>query len=194
MKYFFRFFLYIAKITGMILLIALLVYIAFNTAMGISQMYVMVTDGMEARADYVITGDKTVDLTKYFSEKFIQNDELLLDDTYENYNIKSFNHTLSIEWIWCWPWSDTASVTATERITYIDGDMKSEFKTEKQRREKKQIPPPEWENIKYEIKFVKVNGQWKIDSLRFLELAKKEDEITRLTLPPTATPSASPGR
>ena len=197
MKYLIRLFTFWFKLIAITLLVGALIYIVFFMAMDMINIGIIAKDGMVARAEYVIKeqfddakkADSKAELNRFFTDACLKADEKMLDISYKNYTIKSFNHKMKTQWIWVWPWQTETSVRITERISYIDGDLLKEFKTEEQITEKTIINPPAWENCVIDLVCVKRDGRWKIDAIQFVELATDENKIVRLTMPPTPTPA-----
>ena len=66
------------------------------------------------------------ELTKYFMPSFLEQDQVLLatkqgNSPYKDYNVRGIDHRLEMDWMWCWPWEDTARANIVERIPRIDG-------------------------------------------------------------------------
>ena len=65
---------YLLRTLLVIALIVVLCLTAFVTAMHISNIYILVTEGLELRAGYILQGGEIAPLTEYFTENFIAQD------------------------------------------------------------------------------------------------------------------------
>lgn len=159
---------YLRRLIGFIvtrLLAALIVLgmltVSFYFAMNATNIYIIIKDGMARRAQVVMMDTDAAELSKYFSGTWIARDELVNAslnhaDAYENCKITGFDHRLTLNWVWCWPWDDTARATATERIPAIDGRGGADG-------------VPKWQGAKYEMILSRENGNWKIKNITMLE-------------------------
>jgi hypothetical protein len=76
-----------------------------------------------------------------------------------------------MEWMWCWPWEDTARADITESIPRIDGRVNSaDREALLAAGGEALLNPPKWQSAKYRAVLTKENGQWRIKSLTLLEL------------------------
>lgn len=151
-------------ILGRLLLICLLgallvcgFYMCLNTA----NIYIIVTDGMQKRADVILTREDAAALNFYFHPDFLTRDRALegaFDGTsaYMDYTITDFEYDLKVESLWAWPWDYTATCTVTERMPEIKGSVISGRSNE--------VSPniPQWQGGKYSLTLTKQDGAWKI--------------------------------
>ena len=157
---------YILRTVIVIAIIAGLLYFSFNTAMGMANIYIITTDGMKKRADVVLGAEDATELVEYFSARILDNDPLLLSGKYADYTIKSYDYKIKVEKVWALPWKDTGTITVTERVQQMDGEMLKEKIPEGQ----EASPLPEWESFRYEITLQKnENGRYFIDKIDKLE-------------------------
>ena len=106
-------------------------YMCLNTA----DIYVILTDGLQKRADVILTRDDAEKLNFYFHADFLSTDPALegaFDGTsvYVDYKISDFEYDLTIEKLWAWPWDNHATCTVVERIPSITGTVISSRKSE----------------------------------------------------------------
>ena len=132
-------------------------YMCLNTA----NIYVILTDGLEKRADVILTQEDAEKLNFYFHADFLSNDRALegaFDGTsvYDDYVITDFEYDLKIEKLWAWPWDNYATCTVVERVPSIKGSVISS------RRSEASSTVPSWQGGRYDITLVKSNGLWKI--------------------------------
>ena len=101
---------------------------AFYMALNSGNIYILVTDGMAKRVEVALTREDASELNKYFSADFLNNDPVMqiafsANSPYIDYNITDFDHVITLEWLWAWPWQDTAYCTITERVPSIEGSV-----------------------------------------------------------------------
>ena len=75
----------------------------FVTAMHISNIYILVTEGLELRAEYVLQGGEITALTEYFSEEFVAKDPALYDGAYADFKVTNFIYKLEIKSLFALP-------------------------------------------------------------------------------------------
>ena len=110
-------------------------------------------------------------LLSYFSGSYLERDESLIkaaehNSPYENYTIKGIDHRLSMEWMWCWPWDDTAIANITESIPAIDGKLNSSLRNTAT---DEQLIVPKWPSARYNVVLSRTSGQWQIKNVTFVE-------------------------
>ena len=132
-------------------------YMGLNTA----NIYVILTDGLERRADVILTQEDAENLNLYFHADFLSTDPALEgafdgSSVYDDYNITDFDYELTIEKLWAWPWDSYATCTVTERVPGITGSVISS------RRSEVSSEIPAWQGGRYDITLVKQNGTSKI--------------------------------
>ncbi len=149
-----------SKLIWLCILLGMLVcafYMCLNTA----NIYVILTDGLEQRAEVILTQEDAEKLNFYFHADFLSTDPALegaFDGTsvYDDYTITDFEHELKVERLWAWPWDTYATCTVVERVPKITGSVISSRKSEAS------PTVPSWQGGRYDITLVKVNGSWKI--------------------------------
>lgn len=172
MKYLRRLIWYVATRLMAAVAVLGLMTMAFYFTMNATNIYVILKDGMAKRAQ-VITMNAQEDLTKYFSPAYLERDAMLVqarngESPYQlYYTITGFDHRINLDWVWCWPWEDTARATVTERIPAIDGRMKPSA-----REAVNAIgwtPQPKWQPAQYSVTLGRENGQWRVKNLSVLK-------------------------
>ena len=144
--------------------VLVLMTLAFYFSMNATNVYIILKDGMAKRAQVIMMGED-VDLTPYFSRNCMDRDALLSQglngqtDYQLYYNITGFDHRISLDSFWCWPWDDTAQAVVTERIPAIDGRAKASV------RDQEGIAPLEWQTVRYSVLMTRENGQWHVKNL-----------------------------
>ena len=147
----------------------------FYYAMNMTNIYIVLKDGMARRAQVVMMTEDVTELRKYFYDSFLSRDaavQTVVEGTspYQAYNIVGIDHRLSMSFTWVWPWDSTARVDITERIPAIDGRVKGAVAEDYiDRFGSDALYPPEWISARYRATLVKENGQWKILSIQTIE-------------------------
>lgn len=156
-------------------LLSAIFIIAFYLAMNFTNMYILLTDGMQARASVVLMQEDASELTKFFRRSFLENDEVLRigmseSSPYANYDIRGFDHRVSLEWAWSWPWEDIARADFVESVPRIDGKIKaSKREAVVEAMGEGAASPPDWSSSRYRATLTRTAGQWKISNLQLLE-------------------------
>ncbi len=165
MLYFRRFVWFVAK--TLVITCALLGMLAcgFSMAMNLSNIYVVLHDGMQKRVDVILTRQQAEELNKYFHADFLLADPALAgalsgDSAYVDYNITGFEYDLTVEKMWAWPWDDYANCTVVERVPSISGTVIAS------RRSQVSSRIPKWVGGRYEMTLAKQAGQWKIVGMK----------------------------
>ena len=189
--------MYLVRTLLFIIMGCILCIIAFLTAMRVSNLYILASEGMALRADCILSDGAQNDLEEYFTLTYLENDQALKDTTYDNYTISSYNYDLSVEKISVLPWSMKATVTAVERVSAkgeINVDQLSEGESIAD------YPVPEWKSRRYEIEFLNNKDRWYINNLTALAEDPASEpmgtpDLSLSPIPaatPTATPTATP--
>ena len=175
-----RFLGFIASRIFFLTLISALLIMAFYLAMNTANIWVLIDDGLDARAGVVLMREDASALDKYFRSEFLSKDPVLqvgLSDTspYVDYEIRGYDHRVRMVSVWAWPWDNVARAEIVESIPAIDGTIRSS------RREaalaaggEARLSPPKWTTSRYRATLVRSAGQWKISNLQLLEQLKDE--------------------
>jgi len=172
LKYLRRGIWYIASRLLVICLILGIAVTIFYYAMNLSNLQIIMKDGMAMRAKVImgIEDDASV-LNRYFQPAALSSDELLNaalnnNTPYSDYNVRGIDHRLNMLFFWTWPWDTTVSVTLQESIPRIDGRVKGSRADEIiAQKGNRGLYPPDWPDTQYRVTLVKENGQWKIRSM-----------------------------
>ena len=176
MKYLRRFIWYLAGRLLLICLILGLAVITFYYAMNLTNIQIVLKDGMAKRAQTVMGMENSAELGKYFSASFLERDTALQTVTqgnspYQYYNVRGIDHRLELSFFWIWPWEDTARVDVTERIPRIDGRAKGAYAEQLTAAGGSEaLYPPKWQAGRYRAVLKKENDAWNIASLTLLEI------------------------
>ncbi len=166
----------------------------FLTAMNVSNLYILTTEGMELRAKTILNNGSALDLSPYFTETFIQNDPSLYAGSYAGFTIKTYNYRIDVERFSVLPWGNTATFRVTERMLAVSAVQTDTSETAEK------LTLPEWTDARYDVVFKIVDGRWYISELHVIELnppeqAKPTPNMSLLPSTPTtalAAPTASP--
>ena len=174
-----RFLNFIASRMFVLTVVCALLIIAFCLAMNTANIWVLISDGLDARAGVVLTGEGEEELTRYFRQEYLSQDPVLqvgLSDAspYRDYEIRGYDHRVRMVSVWAWPWEDVARAEIIESVPAIDGTVRSS------RREaalaaggEERLSPPKWSTARYRVTLVRSAGRWMISNL---QLIKQIDE------------------
>ncbi len=191
MKYLRRGIWYLASRLLLICIILALMIVVFYYAMNVTNIQIILKDGMAARAKYVMGIDSNLsELDKYFSSQYIrqtvepkqdksdqdpnkneQADPVKLaykgESPYADYTIRGIDHRLDVDFFWVWPWEDeNIVITIPEKIPRIDGRVKGTIASEVIREKGSEaVYPPAWEEAAYRVTLKKDGTQWKISRM-----------------------------
>ena len=175
MKYLRRIVWFFANRLLLLCLILGLIVTVFYYAMNLSNIQIVLKDGMAARAKQIMGMiDSRKDLEKYFLPVCLENDELYQKTVaegspYEDYNVRGIDHRMEMGFVWVWPWENSARLTITEKIPRIDGRVKGTKADEVIARDGAEaVYPPAWQDAEYKVLLSRENGQWKIRSLSLI--------------------------
>ena len=170
-----RFLNFIASRMFFLTVISALLIISFYLAMNTANIWVLIDDGLTARASVVLMGTDSSDLSKYFKQEFINQDPVLqvgLSDTspYKDYEIRGFDHRVRMVSVWSWPWENVARAEIIESIPAIDGTIRAS------RREaaldaggEERLSPPAGATSRYRVTLTRTAGRWMISNLQLIE-------------------------
>lgn len=149
-----------------------LIMTVFYYAMNLSNIQIVLKDGMANRAKYIMgMDDSRKELGKYFLQACLENDAAVLaadegNSPYRDYNVRGIDHRLEMGFLWVWPWDSSVTLTIRERIPRIDGRVKGSKADEAIARDGADaLYPPAWEDAEYRVLLTRENGQWKIKTL-----------------------------
>ena len=187
MKYLRRLLGFIASKLVIFTIVSTLLILAFYLAMNTSNIYILLADGMKERASVILTRQGAAELNGFFEGEYLSQDEglsigLSQNSPYYYYNVTSFNYDLSMEWMWSWPWEDTAEAVIVEKIPRIVGTVASDYRS-MAAAGTIAATPPDWVGGRYRVTLKRVNGVWKIASLRQTQVI-----VNPTPVPAPATP------
>ena len=141
---------YILRFVLIASVVVTLCYAALMEAMYVSNIYIIVTEGMEMRADCILGNKSKAELTEHFTESWLQEDEAVNGNKYSLYRVDSYDHRLEIEKFRVWPWSKEATLQVVERVPNIQATPYSSDTTD---------PVPSWVAGRDEINVDKFDGR-----------------------------------
>lgn len=163
-------------------------HIASNSA----NVYVIATDGLKMRAATALapnTVNPGLDLSMYFTDTYLAQDDLLLHNPYEGAEVTDYVYHLRVKEIWCRPWDGIAHLVVEESIPSIDGYFLGESV---EGDNVQRLPLPPWPHNKYRITCRLIGGIWMVDEMQLIEELAPEPTPTdepKVTLPPPAEPT-----
>lgn len=170
-----RFLSFIASRMFFLTVISALLIISFYLAMNTANIWVLIDDGLTARASVVLMGEDSSDLSKYFRQEFIVQDPVLqvgLSDTspYKDYEIRGFDHRVRMVSVWSWPWENVARAEIIESIPAIDGTIRaSKREAALASGGEARLSPPDWATSRYRVTLTRTAGRWMISNLQLIE-------------------------
>ena len=188
MKYIRRVLWFFASRLLIFSVIASVLILAFYLSMNASNIYILLSDGMRQRTEVILTREDPESLNSFFRADFLKSDEALAlglssQSPYVNYKITDFESSVKLEWIWSWPWEDTAQATIVYRVPVIHGSVVS-GKTALVKSGVLTSTPPVWQGGRYSMTLYRVNGQWKIAGMKQTQIILEPE--------PTPAPTLSP--
>jgi hypothetical protein len=176
-----RFIWYLASRLLLVIVLLSLFTVTFYYAMNLTNIYIVLKDGMAKRAQVIMMNEDATELNKFFQSSYLQRDENLLlamegKSPYQLYTIRGIDHRLDLTWMWCWPWESTARVEFVERVPRIDGRVNRTYTdAAKQLYGDSYESPPKWQAGRYSATLVQENNQWHIKSILLKEALTDED-------------------
>ena len=167
MKKLIRFISFILSKIIVITLVFLLCAAGFMVSMNVSNLYVMLNDGMKERANVILYNHDTSGMSKYFTSYFMENDEYLtLREKYSKYRVNTYGYNLQIESLLIWPWATNATIYVNEAVYSIDGAIDTTIYDKDQAMLSGTYYPPQWQNYRYKVTLIKSqDGLWHIEDL-----------------------------
>ena len=170
-----RFLSFVASRLFFLTVISALLIISFYLAMNTANIWVLIDDGLSARAGVVLMNEEQADLSKYFRQEFISQDPVLqvgLSDVspYRDYEIRGFDHRVRMVSVWSWPWENIARAEIIESIPAIDGTIRSSRREAAlQNGGEARLSPPQWATSRYRVTLTRTAGRWMISNLQLIE-------------------------
>jgi len=133
----------------------------FIGAMHVSNIYILVSEGMEKRAACILEGGSVNELTEYFTEEFVAKDPALYAGTYNGFTINNFIYKLDVTSLMVLPWDTSASMKVTERMLSLSGTPNDGMPED--------AKLPAWTPVRYNVKLKRIGDRWYISDIILLE-------------------------
>jgi len=190
-KYVRRLLWFVASKVLIVSLVVVILVFAFYYSMDAANIYTLLGDGLKQRTSVILTRQDPEYLKSFFRNEFLNNDEplrvgLSQSSPYLNYKITGFDSSVTLESVWSWPWSNTATATVTYRVSNITGAPASGA----QSADGGALPanPPAWATGRYTMGLIRQNGQWKIASMQQTQVLVDPTPSPHPTVSATAGP------
>lgn len=152
---------YVLRTLLIITLVVVLCLAAFITAMHTSNIYILVTEGLEKRADVILKGGDISGMSEYFTQEFIAQDSALYSGEYDGFTITNYIYNISVKRILVMPWSGSTSVRVYDRMLTLSGAANEDMP--------EGSALPAWTPALYSVRLKKIDGRWFISDLRLIE-------------------------
>ena len=172
---------YLLRTLLVIALIVVLCLTAFVAAMNISSVYILVTEGLELRAKYILQGGEISSLTEYFTENFIAQDPALYAGAYSGFNVTNFIYKIEVKSILALPGDNSATVKVYEKLLSISGSPIEGADPD--------AKLPQWVPATYNVKLRKIKDRWYISDMILLKQNPAEKPLPTPDYSQLATPA-----
>lgn len=176
---------YFMRTMLIIVLVGVLAVGVFMTAMRISNIYIIGTEGLQLRMNYILQDESILTMQEYFTARFLAEDTAMQNNIYDDYDITSFDYRIEVNGFSVWPWSTTAELTITEDMYAIKGSI-LESKIPEDADPEAEYPIPEWNAGKYRVNFVLNDNRWYIDGMEWISSVTPGDEAATMGADQTA--------
>lgn len=193
MKYLRRLMWFAASKMLIYTIIVAVLILAFYISMNAANIYVLLNDGLKQRMDVILTREDPGYLNTFFQADFLANDEQLQtalspESAYLDYKINGFDTAVTLEWIWSWPWEDTAQATILFRVPSIRGTVVAS-KAALVRNGQLAAAPPQWPSGRYRMEIRRTGGKWKISKMVQTQFLIENTPTPAPTLSPSQPPA-----
>jgi hypothetical protein len=179
---------FIMRLLGILLALALAVVLVFFSAMQAMETNVLLREGLDARAQVIFHKKDSVDLAKYFSAVCIDADQELKEGRYDDFTISLYNHKIDAPLQWILPWQSEIELQVTETMVNLKG-----YVTDRSSQGAEDRELPGWINGRYRIVMQRTGSFWSIDSKWMITEMELLEEVEVAPLPiPSILPTNSP--
>lgn len=193
MDYIVRFLFALLKITLIAAIVLTLCVCGFKLAMNVSNIYILVSDGMAMRTAVVLGISQQDELPKFFSNACIQSDPVYLEQTYVDYEMTAFDSEVEISSLDTTPMATTAKVALKQKVNSVTGFLPVSKQTTEQLANPNKIPAPQWTgNRNFELELTYMDDQWRITNVIPLPNTEEDDAAIAAIIEAAATPTPAP--
>lgn len=143
----------------------------FMAGLYTSNVYIILQDGMEKRADCILCEGSLWELSEYFTDDFLLNDEELTKHAYADFTVSAYDYRVEVEKLLVMPWEKETTVRVVQKLASIAAAPNEQGENI--------LPPalPEWPTTLCEVGFIQKDGRWYISSLTVLETNPLESPL-----------------
>lgn len=153
---------YVLRTLLIITAIVGLCLVVFIEGLQVSNLYILVTEGLEKRAEVILSNDESDELRMFFTEQCLKNDDKLDRDIYKDFTVASYDYRIEIKELFVLPWGVRAHMTVDARLAAINASANVE--------EGMPAPQlPKWEAGRYQVVFLREGSRWYINSMTLLQ-------------------------
>lgn len=161
---------YVMKTLVIITAILLCCFGIFVEGMYVSNLYILVTEGLEFRAEVILQDGPVIELTEYFTEEFVKSDSILYEKRYELFEVEAFDYRVDIESFNVMPWSKHAVVKVKARLASINASIADAKKNP-------DAKLPEWDDGIYNIHFTREGSRWYMSDMELVSNQFEEEVL-----------------
>ena len=132
---------FIASRMLLLTVVSALLIISFYLAMNTANIWVLITDGLDARAGVVLMKGDASQLDSYFRQEFLSQDPVLQGRAEIIESIEAIDGTI---------------LSSTREAALAAGGQS-------------RLSPPKWATSRYRVTLVRTAGRWKISNLQLIE-------------------------
>ena len=132
----------------------------FVEGMYVSNLFILVTEALEQRAECILTDGAVLELTEYFTEDFVRNDTELYAGLYDAFTMASFDYRVDVEKINVLPWYNRATMQVLTQLAAVNASANDPDSGAKL---------PEWASARYAVTFARDGSRWYITGMTLLE-------------------------
>ncbi len=162
---------YILRILLMLVALITLVLGVFVAGLYTSNVYIILQDGMEKRADYILCEGSLWELSEYFTDDFLLTDAALTEHAYADFTVSSYDYRVEVSKLLVMPWETETTVRVVQKLVSIAAAPNEQGENI--------LPPtlPEWPATRCDIGFVRKDGRWLINSITVLETNPQQSPL-----------------
>jgi len=160
---------YVLRTLLVVTLVVVLCLLAFVTAMNLSSIYILVTEGLELRAECILQEGDVNALTEYFSTEFVEKDIALYEGRYQYYTVSNFLYKLEVRGISMLPGGNSATMEVYEKLLSVAAKANEDAP--------EWAVFPEWVPAIYDVKLQRMDGRWYITDMILVQSSPVEKPL-----------------